>query len=82
MPEARFEFVERMVLANAAEDDKTLHRPARTMLGEQALDVDIDETKDSLTRIFRHRDDLQINIIPKASHGLLKAETFNQQVPF
>ena len=80
MSEARFGFVERNLLANASEDYENLRQPMLILLGEQDLNVDINETRDSLTRIFRHRNNIQINIIPNASHGLLKAEAFNQQV--
>lgn len=80
MLEAGFGFVERNFLANASEDYKNLHQPVLILLGEHNLNVDVNETRDRLTRIFRHRNNMQINIIPNASHGLLKAEAFSQQV--
>ncbi|MFT4852582.1 MAG: pimeloyl-ACP methyl ester carboxylesterase [Candidatus Pseudothioglobus sp.] len=81
MSEARFAFVKRNLSANASNDYKNLSQPMLILLGEHDLNVDINATKSSLASIFRYRNNAQVTIIPKASHGLLKAEVFRQQVP-
>jgi fermentation-respiration switch protein FrsA (DUF1100 family) len=81
MSERRYGFVERNFQANAYGDYKDLQQPLLVLLGEEDLNVDIYETQEKLLELFRHRDNLKILIIPDASHGLLKAGTFNQQSP-
>jgi pimeloyl-ACP methyl ester carboxylesterase len=73
--------VEKNLQANAFDDYNSLDQPLLILLGDKDLNVDINETKESLSKLFRHRSNAQITIIPDASHGLLKAESFNQQVP-
>jgi pimeloyl-ACP methyl ester carboxylesterase len=81
MSKERYGFVERNLQANAFDDYNNLDQPLLILLGDKDLNVDINETRESLTKLFRHRSNAQITIIPDATHGLLIARSFNQQVP-
>ncbi|MFT4712310.1 MAG: alpha-beta hydrolase superfamily lysophospholipase [Candidatus Azotimanducaceae bacterium] len=81
MSEQRYGFAERNFEADALNDYKNLQQPLLVLLGDQDLNVDINETKEKLLTLFRHRNNLQVSIIPNASHSLLKAKGFNQQSP-
>jgi alpha-beta hydrolase superfamily lysophospholipase len=81
MSEQRYGFVEKNFQANAYDDYKDIQQPLLILLGDQDLNVDINETKEKLLTIFRHRDNLQVSIILSATHSLLRAKSFNQQSP-
>jgi len=81
MSEQRYGFVAKNFQANAYEDYKDLQQPLLILLGEQDLNVDINDTKEKLLTLFAHQNNLQVSIIPSATHGLLRAKTFNQQSP-
>jgi alpha-beta hydrolase superfamily lysophospholipase len=81
MSEERYEFVVMNFQVNAFDDYNNLDQPLLILLGDKDLNVDINETKESLTKLFRHRSNAQITIIADATHSLLKAKTFNQQSP-
>jgi len=81
MSEERYEFVVMNLQASAFDDYNNLNQPLLILLGDKDLNVDINETKESLTKLFRHRSNAQITIIADATHSLLKAKTFNQQSP-
>ena len=81
MSEQRYGFVEKNFQANAYDDYKDLQQPLLILLGEQDLNVDINDTKEKLLTLFAHQNNLQVSIIPSATHGLLRAKTFNQQSP-
>ena len=81
MSEERYEFVVMNFQVNALGDYNNLDQPLLILLGDKDLNVDINETKESLTKLFRHRSNAQITIIADATHSLLKAKTFNQQSP-
>jgi alpha-beta hydrolase superfamily lysophospholipase len=81
MSEQRYGFVEKNFQANAYDDYKDLQQPLLILLGDQDLNIDINETKEKLLTLFRHQNNLQVSIIPSATHGLLRAKTFNQQSP-
>ena len=81
MSEQRYGFVKKNFQANAYDDYKDIQQPLLILLGDQDLNVDINDTKEKLLTLFRHRNNLQISIIPSATHGLLRAKTFNQQSP-
>ncbi|WP_414980531.1 alpha/beta hydrolase family protein [Congregibacter sp.] len=81
MSEQRYGFVAKNFEVNAYSDYKNLRQPLLILLGDQDLNVDIFETEKKLTKLFRDRDNLQISIIRNATHGLLRANSFNQQTP-
>jgi len=81
MPEQRYLFVLKNVLSDASDYYKDIQQPLLILLGENDLNVNVQNTHKHLTKIFYGRNNLKMFILPCATHGMLKAKDFNQQKP-
>ncbi len=81
MSEDRFVFVKKNYLSNATDDYQGIKQPILILLGEKDLNVNIQNTQNSLRRIFSTQTNLTVHIIPEATHGLLRYPQFNTQNP-
>ena len=81
MSEARYQFILRNFRVNAASDFIGLEQPVLLLLGDKDLNVDILNTKNVIEKLTAGQQNIQTSIIKNATHGMLNANTFNQQTP-
>jgi alpha-beta hydrolase superfamily lysophospholipase len=81
MSKNRFNFVKKNFLADAIDDYQGIKQPLLILLGEQDLNVDIEDTQKTLESIFTKQRNATIAVIPNATHGLLKHPKFSEQNP-
>jgi alpha-beta hydrolase superfamily lysophospholipase len=81
MPEDRFVFVKKNFLSDATEDYRGITQPILILLGEEDRNVNVWNTKKSLQQIFNMQDNLKIQMIPNATHSLLKHPKYSAQKP-
>ena len=78
---ARFGFATRNVAANALADHARLDKPLLVLLGEHDLNVDVRDTARQLAAPSIRRGNLDVSVLPGASHALLHSEDFDEQIP-
>jgi dienelactone hydrolase len=83
MGDDRFRFIQKNILSNAEGDLKNIHCPIFGIFGEEDLNVDFKESHQTYERIFSqtNSNNYQLKIYPKATHGLLKSNHFNEMIP-
>ena len=81
MSERRYGFVLRNMNANAYKDYVGIKQPMLILLGEDDLNVDVNDTREQLRGLFQSQRNIQISMIDGASHGMLDSRHFNQQSP-
>ncbi|KDE40831.1 hypothetical protein ADINL_0480 [Nitrincola lacisaponensis] len=77
----RFQFIALNHQADATTDYTAITQPFLLLLGEQDRNVDIKTTYETLQHITAQQNNIQIQIVADATHGLLKHPQFNTQTP-
>ncbi|WP_127557729.1 alpha/beta hydrolase family protein [Saccharospirillum alexandrii] len=81
MSQDRFQFVRLNFDADATQAFLTMRQPALVLLGEDDLNVDVQNTFNALEPVFAERPNSEVVIIEGATHGLLDSDGFNTQSP-
>lgn len=81
MTEDRYRFILKNFSVNATQDYIGLKQPMLLLLGEKDLNVDIFNTKEVLEKLISEQPKIQISIIKNATHSMLDADNFNEQIP-
>lgn len=81
MSQDRFQFVRLNFDADATQAFLTMRQPALILLGEDDLNVDVENTYNGLEPVFAERPNSEVVIIEDATHGLLDSDGFNTQSP-
>jgi alpha-beta hydrolase superfamily lysophospholipase len=81
MTEERYQFILKNFSVNATQDYIGLKQPMLLLLGEKDLNVDILNTKEVLEKLMAEQSKIQISIIKNATHVMLNADHFNEQLP-
>jgi dienelactone hydrolase len=81
MSKERFIFVKKNFLSDATKDYKGITQPILILLGEKDLNVNVRNTYFSLQRLFNTQQNMEIHMIPNATHSLLKHPKYSTQVP-
>ncbi|MFG6178463.1 alpha/beta hydrolase family protein [Halomonas sp. THAF12] len=81
MSRDRFGFVLKNFRADAMEDYRKLRKPLLMLLGEDDLNVDIADTRDRLASLAPNHANIRTEVLPDATHSLLKSHYFNTQSP-
>lgn len=81
MSQDRFNFARKNALSDATKDYEGITQPILILLGDHDLNVNTQNTEAVLTDIFNTQDNAHIQILPKATHALLKHPEFSTQNP-
>lgn len=81
MSEQRLKFVHKNISANAYNDYLGIKQPLLILLGDEDLNVDVEDTRQQLLKAFSGKNNLSLATLPKATHGLLKSQHFSEQIP-
>jgi hypothetical protein len=81
MTETRYQFILKNFKVNAVQDYIGLKQPMLLLLGGKDLNVDVLNTKEVVEQLIGDQQNIQIAMIKNASHGMLDAQSFNEQKP-
>lgn len=81
MTQDRFIFVKKNFLSDATDDYQGIRQPILILLGEEDLNVNVENTQNVLRKIFSNQSNMTMHMIPNATHGLLKHPKFSEQKP-
>ncbi|WP_437216111.1 alpha/beta hydrolase family protein [Pectobacterium sp. LFLA-215] len=76
----RFAFIARNYLADATKSLLTMHGPVLALWGSDDLNVDPQQNAGRYRQLLSARLDRLVVIVPAATHGLLRASLFNDQL--
>lgn len=81
MSRDRYGFALKNFHADAMQDYRQLRKPLLMLLGEDDLNVDIFDTRDTLASLSQGQPPIHTEVLPNATHSLLKSNHFNTQSP-
>ncbi len=81
MEQDRYSFVLKNIHADAYDSYVGIDQPVLMLFGEYDLNVDVQNSEKKLQQLFKEKSNLTLMRVADATHGLLKVDYFNQQVP-
>ncbi|WP_295893602.1 alpha/beta hydrolase [uncultured Vibrio sp.] len=81
MPEDRFHFIKKNVHADATEDYIGIKQPILILMGDKDANVSTANTYQALSTLFHDSSNATLEIVPNATHGLLKYPEFDEKNP-